>query len=77
MRNIWQTRREIRLILFLDETWIYAEYTISKDWQDDKVTRGRQAFLDGLSKGLNPPSAKGKRLIILHIGSSEGFVDSG
>jgi hypothetical protein len=31
----------------------------------------------GFSTGLKDPCGKGKRLIILHIGSDEGFVDGG
>jgi transposase len=37
----------------------------------------REAFNQGLFTGLKSPSGKGKRLIILHIGSEDGFVDDG
>ena len=49
----------------------------NKFWQDETVTSRRQAFLNNLSTGLNPPSGKGRRLIIVHIGSSNGFVKGG
>lgn len=36
----------------------------------------RQAFL-GLTTGLKGPSGKGRRLVVSHVGSEEGFVDGG
>lgn len=33
--------------------------------------------MEGWSTGLRPPSGKGRRLIITHIGSSNGFLDQG
>ncbi|XP_050516569.1 uncharacterized protein LOC126891436 [Diabrotica virgifera virgifera] len=41
------------------------------------ITSARQAHVEGLSTGLKHPSGKGKRLIVLHIGSKDGFVDNG
>ncbi|KAH7976968.1 hypothetical protein HPB52_021935 [Rhipicephalus sanguineus] len=35
----------------------------------------QDAFRQGLSTGLRAPSGKGGRLIILHAGSADGFVD--
>lgn len=35
----------------------------------------QDAFRQGLSTGLRAPSGKGGRLIVLHAGSAEGFVD--
>lgn len=35
------------------------------------------AFLQGLSTGPKNPIGKGKRLIVVHIGSSEGFIVGG
>lgn len=46
-------------------------------WQDPKVLSSRQAFLEGLTTGLKAPSGKGRRLIISHIGSDEGFLENG
>uniref|UniRef100_A0A6P7G871 Uncharacterized protein LOC114338835 n=1 Tax=Diabrotica virgifera virgifera TaxID=50390 RepID=A0A6P7G871_DIAVI len=67
-------RNENRKIYYLDETWLNAGHTKSKVWVDNSVTSYRQAFLDGLSTGLKNPAGKGKRLIICHIGSEDGFV---
>ncbi|KAH9627805.1 hypothetical protein HF086_000190, partial [Spodoptera exigua] len=52
-------------------------HTVKKTWVDKKVTSSRQAFLEGLTTGLKNPSGKGKRLIISHIGSEEGFLEEG
>ncbi|KAB0801698.1 hypothetical protein PPYR_03884 [Photinus pyralis] len=46
-------------------------------WTDDNVRTRRQAFEVGLSTGLKNPSGKGKRLIILHVGSENSFVNEG
>lgn len=35
----------------------------------------KQAFLSGLTTGLKNPTGKGRRLILLHIGSEDGFVE--
>lgn len=70
-------RAEGRRVYYLDETWVNEGHTVSKVWVDKTVISKRKAFLDGLSTGLKNPSGKGKRLIILHIGSDAGFVDGG
>lgn len=54
-----------------------AGETTSKSWVDATVTSHRDAFLRGLTSGQKNPSGKGKRLIVVHIGSSDGFVDGG
>nr|XP_023024938.1 uncharacterized protein LOC111513011 [Leptinotarsa decemlineata] len=46
-------------------------------WQDKNITSSRQAFIEGLSTGIKVPSGKGKRLIIAHIGSEDGFLKEG
>ncbi|XP_072380710.1 uncharacterized protein [Diabrotica undecimpunctata] len=74
LRQIKDHRNGNRKIYYLDETWINAGHTKSKTWIDKSVTSSRKAFLDGLSTGLKNPSGKGKRLIICHIGSEDGFV---
>ena len=50
-------------IIYLDETWINANHTPSRIWVD-KDDKG----------GFRVPLGKGKRLIIAHAGSCEGFV---
>ena len=70
-------REEGRRIYYLDETWVNAGHTVKTVWHDKEVKSRRQAFLSGLSTGLKNPSGKGKRLIVLHIGSESGFVENG
>ncbi|CAH2100294.1 unnamed protein product [Euphydryas editha] len=59
----------------LDE--IDLRHTKSKVWQDLSIQSTREARREGLSTGLKAPSGKGKRLIILHIGSEDGFLNGG
>jgi hypothetical protein len=77
LRQIKQFRAEGRTIYYLDETWVNACHTIQKVLKDQTVGSRKEAFLRGLSTGLQNPAGKGKRLILLHIGSDKGFVNSG
>jgi transposase len=50
---------------FLDETWINQNASVTKGWTDDSV------------KGtLGTPLGKGKRLIICHAGSKNGWINA-
>lgn len=53
-----------RKVIFLDETWIFSNGSGSKSWQDESVRSVKR------KKGCG----SGKRFIILHAGSSTGFV---
>uniref|UniRef100_A0A1Y1JY26 Tc1-like transposase DDE domain-containing protein n=2 Tax=Photinus pyralis TaxID=7054 RepID=A0A1Y1JY26_PHOPY len=77
LKAIKQYRNEGRAIYYLDETWLNEGHTKQKVWTDDTIRTRRQAFVEGLSTGLKNPSGKGKRLIILHVGSENGFVNEG
>jgi len=77
LENIKKYREEGRHIYFLDETWVNAGDCTSKTWVDTTVRSHRDAFLKGLSTGAVNPSGKGKRLIVLHIGSEDGFLLGG
>lgn len=77
LRSIRNLRNKNTKIYYLDETWLNEGYTVGKIWQDNDITSSRQAFLDGLSTGITPSSGKGKRLIITHIGSIDGFLKGG
>lgn len=70
-------RAQQKKIFYLDETWLNEGHTRSKVWVDINVHNRRQAFVDGVSTGLKNPTGKGKRLIIVHIGSEDGFVEGG
>lgn len=70
-------RVQKRPIYYLDETWINTCETHSRTWIDTTVKSSRGEFLQGLTTGQKEPSGKGKRLIVLHIGSTDGFVPGG
>ncbi|XP_022173581.1 uncharacterized protein LOC111036015 [Myzus persicae] len=70
-------REQNRPIYYLDETWVNAGDTHSRTWTDTTINSSRDAFLKGLTTGQKEPSGKGKRLIVLHIGSTDGFVPGG
>jgi len=75
--QIRKYRAQNRPIYYLDETWINAGETHSKTWRDNTVNSPREAFHTGLTMGQKKPLGKGKRLIVLHIGSTDGFVTGG
>lgn len=77
LENIKKYREEGRHIYFIDETWVNAGDCTSKTWVDTAVRSHQDAFLKGLSAGTVNPSGKGKRLIVLHIGSEDGFLPGG
>ncbi|KAL4155970.1 hypothetical protein QTP88_000005 [Uroleucon formosanum] len=75
--QIRKYREQNRPIYYLDETWVNAGETHSRTWRDSTVNSLRDAFLTGLTMGQKEPSGKGKRLIVLHIGSTDGFLPGG
>ncbi|XP_033212474.1 uncharacterized protein LOC117170062 [Belonocnema kinseyi] len=77
LEDIRKYRGEGRTIYFLDETWVNAGDVRVKAWHDEIIKSGRDAYIRGLTTGPANPSGKGKRLIVLHIGSQEGFVEGG
>lgn len=76
LRTINDYRNQGKKIYYMDETWVNAGHVVGKVWMDTEVLSARQAFNEGLSTGLKHPSGKGKRLIITHIGSEDGFVSN-
>lgn len=56
---------KFRKVVFLDETWVFANGSGSKSWQDDSVKSVKR------KKGCG----SGKRFIVLHAGSSSGFIN--
>ncbi|XP_050500717.1 uncharacterized protein LOC126880714 [Diabrotica virgifera virgifera] len=77
LRSIRKFRAEGRPIYYQDETWVNAGHTLTKIWSDKNILSSRQAFIEGWSTGISPPSGKGSRLIISHIGSEKGFLRDG
>lgn len=77
MRDIRKFREEGRPIYFLDETWVNAGDATNRVWSDKTVQSNRDAYFQDLSTGAVNPTDKGKRLIVCHIGSEDGFVPGG
>ncbi|KAE9523849.1 hypothetical protein AGLY_015737 [Aphis glycines] len=75
--NIRKYRQEGRQIYYLDETWLNAGDCVDRVWKDNTVLSKHDAFNKGLTTGSTNPTGKGKRLIILHIGSDKGFLPGG
>jgi transposase len=50
-------------VVFIDETWVNAGHVKTKAWIDDTPQSSRKE-----------PTGKGGRLIILHAGTSKGFI---
>lgn len=50
-------------VVFLDETWLNANHTLSKMWTDDTA-----------HASTSVPQGKGERLIICHAGNLKGFI---
>lgn len=48
---------------------------MGKAWKDQTVKSAKQAFLEGLSTGAKDPTTKGKRLIVVHVGNEDGFLE--
>ncbi|XP_072949967.1 uncharacterized protein [Epargyreus clarus] len=76
LQKMLRMREQRRKIYYLDETWVNEGHTKSKIWQDLSIESARQAYQEGLSTGLKAPSGKGKRLIVVHIGNEDGFVEN-
>lgn len=77
LESIKHYRSQSRPRYYLDETRVIAGETTSKTWVDRTVTSNQDAFLKGLITGQSNPSGKGKRLIVVHIWLSDGFVPGG
>ena len=70
LRRMRRNRREGRPVVYLDETWANARDSVEKMWvEDDPVVSG------GTIGGFRKPSGKGSRMIILHAGGENGWID--
>ena len=72
-------------IYYTDETWCGANHDLQYGWVEKIDERCRDDFgvyrsgvqeANGYQGGFVVPSGSGKRVIILHIGSKDGFLDS-
>ncbi|GFR22411.1 DDE_3 domain-containing protein [Trichonephila clavata] len=74
LRKIRNLRQENALTYYLDETWVNEGHSETRVWQDTIIKSSYEASSSNLTVGLTAPKGKGRRLIITHIGSKEGFV---
>lgn len=65
LKELIKYRNEKRPIIYTDETYIHSSHTVEKGWYDDTL------------KGLKKPMSKGQRLIIVHAGGENGFIQDG
>ena len=63
MKKMWHEGR--KSLIFLDETWVNKNYTASKCWIDKTAEK---------ATGVQTPTGRGGRLIVLHAGNENGFV---
>lgn len=68
LREMRQLKQSDHTFVYLDETWVNQNCTVGKCWID---TSSREAT------GVKPPTGKGARLIILHAGTKDGFINNG
>lgn len=62
LRTINEKRLEGKQIIYLDETYVHQNYKVKKSWQGPSTS------------GVTSKISLGKRHIIVHAGSEEGFV---
>ena len=69
LRRMRRNRREGRPVVYTDETWANAHDGREKTWvEHDDVTGGTKG-------GIRKPTGKGSRLIILHAGGENGWIE--
>ncbi|GFW44305.1 DDE_3 domain-containing protein [Trichonephila clavipes] len=74
LRKITELREKNAPIYYSDETWVNEGYSETRVCQDTTIKSSYEASSSNLTVGLTAPKSKGRRLIITHIGSKEGFV---
>ncbi|GFW88362.1 DDE_3 domain-containing protein [Trichonephila clavipes] len=69
-----ELKEKIASIYYLDETWVNEGHSETRVRQDTTIKSSYEASSSNLTVGLTAPKGKGRRFIITHIGSKEGFV---
>ncbi|XP_060864304.1 uncharacterized protein LOC132940594 [Metopolophium dirhodum] len=75
--DVRKFREEGRTVYYLDETCVNEGDCVDKLWVDKSIKSKHDAFTRGLTTGATNPTGKGRRLIVLHIGSHRGFLEGG
>jgi hypothetical protein len=63
-------------VVYTDESWVDTGTAVVKVWKDKTLQTPRQTFLAGLSTGLKPRTARGKRCALVHTGNEDGVLRS-
>lgn len=66
LTEVRKLRREGKEIFYLDESWLDTNLTVDKCWQKE-----------GDVKGILKWGSASNRLIVVHIGSENGFLENG
>ena len=61
LRSMKKYRDEERTIVYTDQTFVHSGHTTPRTWQSDDVA-------------LRVPFSKGERVVVVHAGSEEGFI---
>lgn len=64
LRSMKEYREKKRPIIYMDETYIHSSHTHLKSWNDNT------------NEGLHKPVSKGQRLILVHAGGENGFIEN-
>ena len=79
LRQLTKLRAEGVEIFYQDETWLNTNHTRQFCWQREiSADINNPAIIDDPKEvgGLNVPCGAGKRLIVNHIGSENGFLEA-
>ena len=74
LRRVRELRSAGYKVFYQDETWCNANYTREYIWQLDDETE-RDIPDTQWKGGLKAPTGSGKRLIVNHLGSEDGFLN--
>ena len=70
LRRLRRNRREGMYVIYSDETWANARDGVEKMWVEDDPRA-----IGGTKGGIRKPSGKRSRLIILHAGSENRWIN--
>lgn len=77
LRNIRKYREEGRPIYYLDETWVNAGDVTNIVLADKTAQSSQVMFSQGHTRGAINPTGNRKNLLVIYIGSEDGFVPGG
>ena len=74
LEKIQQYRTQGRSIYYFDESYLNVHHSPSKILTDTTISSAKDADEKGLTTGIPRPAGKGARVIMIGIGSKDGFV---